>query len=116
MQKTIIDILKSLPLDEPHIFRKEDFEGWQANANYSKLVVLEGAGRNISFASGNDYPIEVVHRNHTAEFCGYKESFLQLGTDLIAMTLRQEKVLEIELPHPKSGIKKLFVYLDDFNP
>lgn len=112
----MIDSIKTLPLDQQYLFKLEDFEGWQAHTVYSQLVVLEGAGRTISILSENDYPIEVVHHKPVAEFCGYKESFLQLGIDLVAMVLHQEKVLEIDLPHPKSGIKKLFVYLDENKP
>jgi hypothetical protein len=94
----------------------EDFEDWQAETSYPHLVVLEGAGRCISFCSENDYPVELVHRNPTVEFCGYSESFLQLGIDLVAMVLRQANVLEIKLTHPKSGIKKLFVYQEVLKP
>lgn len=116
MQKQLIDILKFLPLDQQYLFRKEDFEGWQAQTDYSQLVVLEGAGRNIAFCTAVEYPLEVVHHQRNAEFCGYRESFLQWGIDLVAMVLHQADMMEIQLSHPKSGIKKLYVYKDQQKP
>lgn len=116
MQKSLIDTLKSLPLDQHYHFKLEDFEGWQNHRYYSQLVVLEGAGRNIAFCTAVEYPVEVVHLQRNAEFCGYRESFLQWGIDLVAMVLHQADIMEIQLSHPKSGIKKLFVYKDQQKP
>jgi hypothetical protein len=116
MQKSTVDALKLLQTERHYHFKLEDFEGWKAQVVYPQLVVWEGAGRSIAFCTEVEYPVEVVHHLKNAEFCGYRESFLQWGIDLVAMVLHQADVLEIQLTHPKSGIKNLFVYKEQPNP
>lgn len=116
MNENLIDRLKNLGLDERFLFKKEDFENWNSQLSYPELVVLEGNGRFSGYFYNAEYPVEVVDHQKNVEFCGYKDSYIQWGVDLVAMVLTQTDVLEIELSHSKSGIKKLYVYRDQRKP
>lgn len=72
--------------------------------------MLEGNGRFSGYFYEDEYPVEIVEHQKNVEFCGYKDSFIRWGVDLVGMVLTQTNVLEIELSHPSSGIKKLYVY------
>jgi hypothetical protein len=93
---------------DSYIFNLSDFENISNKIKVSDLVICSGHNRSVSFCSDNDFPIEVIHQNPTVEFYGYKESFLQLGVNIIGMILKNDKYLELTLSHPKSKIKKLY--------
>lgn len=117
MNKNLIQQLKALQHDQTeYSFTKADFPDFSGKETFDQLVIYDGGHRNVSFCLDDQLPVEVIHNNPRAEFLGYKESFLQLGINLVGMVLHQKKVLEISLTHPKSKISKLFMYAEEQIP
>ena len=116
MNKQLIQRIKKLQYSQTeYCFTKTDFLEFNKVQHYGQLVVYQGYGRNVSFCLDEKLPVEVIHKSPNAEFLGCKESFLQLGIDLIGMILQQTQVLEIELTHPKSKISKIYVCTENLS-
>ncbi len=109
---SVLDKLSLLKIDESFIFRKKDFERNDKILELSNLVI----GKNqhyTSFNSGvawdSNTKFEISHRSEVTEFYGYKETYHQLALILLNTLFNAESVCEVNLTHPKSTIKTLFI-------